>query len=260
MENIKNKISKQKGNKVNIINMTMQENQFSSVSPKKENQTNTKINGKKITACSAIGSAVGIIGAVAGVYSLAKKENPSIILKNLTYDEKDILMIGAGSIIGGLTGGLIADNNSKNKIPKLREASLQFFGSLACPIGILAAANKALDKANIKMPQLQGNSRMTKIANNFISASPKIAATIGSLVLGMNIGNKIMNKVNNKIFNQEENRKVQASDYLVHADDVCVAASLLLKDSKTISAITSKALPASFILAGTKTGIQQSLN
>ncbi len=86
---------------------------------------------------------------------------------------------------------------------------------------------------------------------------PKIADTIGSLIAGMEIGNKIMNKVNNKIFNEEVKHEVHPSDYLVHTDDMCVAASLLLKDSKSLSAITSKALPLSFILAGAKAGMQE---
>ncbi len=236
--------------------MTIQEPSTAIISSNKNKSENSKTD-KKVLLCSAAGSAAGITAAVSGIYSLAKKRNPSISLKNLKYDEKDILMIGAGSILGGLSGGLISDNKKENKIPKLREASLQFFGSLACPIGILAAANKALDKANIKMPQIEGGSKITKALNTFISASPKIAVTIGSLVAGMNVGNKIMNNVNNKIFNQQENRKIHASDYLVHADDICVAASLLLKDSEAISAVTSKALPASFILAGVKTGSQK---
>lgn len=216
-----------------------------------------KKNNKRVMAASVTGSTIGIAMAVAGIYTLAKKNNPSVCLKNFTYDEKDILMIGAGSVSGGLLGGLAADKNSKNKIPKLREASLQFFGSLACPLGILAGANHLLEKSKFELPQMEGASKTVKAINTVISAAPKIAVTLGSLVLGMNLGNKIMNNVNNKIFNQKEHRDVQASDYLVHADDICVAASLLLKDSKSISAITSKVLPASFILAGAKTGMQE---
>ena len=218
------------------------------------NDKNDKI---KRIAYSAIGSAAGIAVATGYVYSSAKKGNTNFKFKNMSYDEKDILLIGAGSITGGLSAGIITDNAPKNKVPKLREASLQFFGSLAAPIGILKAANTILDKSGFKLPKLKGNSKFAKSANVFLEALPKIAVTIGSLVAGMNIGNRIMNKVNNYIFNDNINRTVQKSDYLVHADDVCVAANLLLKDSKVISSITSRALPASFILAGTKTGIQQ---
>ena len=209
---------------------------------------------KKVKTASFIGSALGIAGAVAGILAMAKKANPAASLKNLTYNEKDILLIGAGSILGGLTGGLLTDKNKENTKPKLREASQQFFGSLMCPIAILSVAEKALEKSGFKMPQIKSAS---KYVNNVIGALPKIAITIGSLIAGMEIGNKIMNKINNKIFNEEVKHEVHPSDYLVHTDDMCVAASLLLKDSKSLSAITSKALPLSFILAGAKTGMQE---
>ena len=235
--------------------MALKNNQIMPVQHKKHNKK--KQTDKTVMTASVLGSATGITLAVAGIYSLAKKKNPVVSLKNLTYDEKDILMIGAGSIAGGLTAGLASDKNEKNKTPKLREASLQFFGSLACPLGILAVANHVLDKSKFELPKIQGTSKAVNIANTVIAALPKIAVTIGSLVSGMHIGNKIMNKVKNTIFKQQEHREVHASDYLVHADDICVAASLLLKDSKSISAITSKALPASFILAGVKTGMQE---
>ena len=235
-----------------LVNNVPKQNE--TVSAEKEKKSDNK---RKITTAAAIGSAIGIAGAVAASYAIAKKGNPSLTFSNLTYDEKDILMIGAGSVLGGLTGGLIADKDPKNTIPKLREASQQFFGSLLCPIAILSVAEKALEKSGFKLPQLQGETKAIKAANIVLAALPKIAVTIGSLVAGMNIGNKIMNKVNNFIFKQNENREVHASDYLVHTDDICVAASLLLKDSKALSTITSKLLPASFILAGTKTGSEQ---
>lgn len=228
-----------------------------SVQTNSNNKNKDKKRIRKNTICSVAGSAIGITASVAGIYTLAKKKNPQVSLKNLTYDEKDILAIGAGSVLGGLIGGLVSDKKEENKIPKLREASLQFFGSLACPLGILSIANKALDKSKFELPKIKGSTKTIERANVVISALPKIAVTFASLVAGMNVGNKIMNKVNNKIFHQEENRKVETSDYLVHTDDICIAASLLLKDSKTISAITSKALPASFILAGAKTGTRE---
>ena len=214
-------------------------------------------NKNKVKAASFIGSALGISAAVAYIYSMAKKGNPSMSLNKLTYEENDILLIGAGSILGGLTGGLITDKNKKNRNAKLREASQQFFGSLVCPISILAIANKGLEKSGFKLPQIQSASKLAKAANTALAALPKVAVTICSLIAGMEIGNKIMNKINNRIFKEEVKHDVHASDYLVHADDLCIAANLLLKDAKSISNITSKALPFSFILAGTKTGTQE---
>lgn len=215
-----------------------------------------KNNKRKIVAASVAGSAVGIAGAVTGIYAMAKKGNPALTLKKLAYDEKDILLIGAGSVLGGLAGGLLADNNKENVKPKLREASQQFFGNILFPIGIMAAGNKVLEKTNFKLPKINSDSKPAKIANGVLAVLPKVAVTVASLVGGMEIGNKVMNKVNNKIFKEEVKHDVNVEDYFVHADDLCLTANMLLKDAKLISRLTSKVLPATFIVAGSKTGMQ----
>lgn len=214
-------------------------------------------NKKKVMAASIAGSAIGIGAAVAGVYTLAKKGNPALTFKNLTYEEKDVLMVGAGSVLGGLTGGLIADKDKENIKPKLRESSTQFFGNMVCPISLLALGNKLIDKYNIKLPKLNSANSMANFINPILSVLPKVAMTIGALMGGMKIGNAIMNAVNNKIFNEKVQDKVEAEDYLVHADDLCLAANMLLKDAPSISTVTSKILPATFIIAGSKSGMQQ---
>lgn len=219
-----------------------------------------KQNKRKIAAASIAGSAVGIAGAVAGVYMLAKKGNPSLALKNLTYEEKDVLIVGAGSVLGGLAGGLIADDNKNNKKAKLREASQQFFGNMACPIGLLALGNKILDKTNFSLPKLSETSKYARPVNGVLSVLPRIAVTIGALIGGMELGNKIMNSVNDKVFKEKVKHHVHKEDYLVHADDLCLAANMLLKDAKSISAVTSKILPATFIVAGSKTGMAKAEN
>lgn len=235
---------------MNVLNAQLQKNYtVIETSPEKRN--------KKVMISSAIGSAAGITSVVTGIYLLKKNKNPNFKFKELNYDEFDILKLGAGSVIGGLIGGLISDTDVKNRTPKMREASMQFFGSLMCPVAILTVANNLLEKSKFKLPNLKSNTSFAQKANILIDALPKICTTIGSLVLGMNIGNKIMNKVNNAIFDVPQKREVHKSDYLVHTDDLCIMANFLLKDSKSISQITSKILPASFILAGTKSGYQQ---
>ncbi len=211
-------------------------------------QSNIKTNKKRVTAASIAGSAIGIGAAVAGVYAMAKRRNPMTTLKNLTYEEGDVLLIGAGSVLGGLTGGLMADKNKNNKTLKLREASQQFIGNMVFPISILAGANKLLNKYVIK--SLENLSARDMVI--------KTAVCIASLVGGMELGNAVMNRVNNKIFKEEIKHDVHAEDYLVHADDLCLTANMVLKDFKQISAITSKILPLTFIVAGSKTGMQQS--
>ena len=97
----------------------MKINSINTVSQKNNNQRKNKA---VVTAASIAGSALGVAGTVAGLYAIAKKGNPATSLLNLKYAEKDALLIGAGSIVGGLAGGLIADHNKENINPKLREA------------------------------------------------------------------------------------------------------------------------------------------
>lgn len=223
---------------------------------RKNNPYNTKSYRKRVNTASIAGSAIGIAGAVAGVYTMAKKGNPALKLKNLSYEEKDVLLIGLGSVAGGLAGGLIADKDKTNVKPKLREASQQFIGNMVFPIGLLAAGNKILDKTGFELPKINSDFKYAKMINGILSVLPKIAVTVCALFGGMELGNKVMNNVNNKIFKEEVKHSVEPEDYLVHADDLCLAANMLLKDAKSVSAITSKVLPATFIVAGSKVGMQ----
>lgn len=216
-----------------------------------------KSNKKRVVASSIIGSLVGIGAALAAVFAVAKGKNPAATLKNLHYDEPQIIAIGAGSILGGLTGGLIADKNKDNKKEKLREASQQFFGNVLFPVGFLAASSKLLEKSGFKLPQINSSSKPAKIANTVLGALPRFAVTVASLVAGMEVGNAVMNKVNNKVFKEEVKHDVNPEDYLMHADDLCLTANMLLKDAKTISKLTSKVIPLTFIVAGSKTGMKE---
>lgn len=215
---------------------------------------NTK---KKVTAASVAGSAAAIAGTVAGIYMAAKKGNPNIKLSKLSYSEADAFLLGASAIAGGLAGGLIADDNKENVKPKLREATQQLVGNTLFPIGILAGANKLLTKSGLKMPQINSASAAAKFANNALNTLPKAVVTVGSLMGGMELGNKIVNKINNKVFKEEVKHDVHPEDYLVHSDDLCLTLSMLFKDTKSISSITSKALPLTFLVSGAKTGMQQ---
>ncbi len=212
---------------------------------------------RKVTVSSLAGAALGIAGGVAGVYALAKKGNPAVTLKNLKYAEKDVLLLATGSVLGGLTGGLIADKNKENVKPKLREASQQLIANTAIPITTLAIANKVLDKTGFKMPQIKSNSKPAKIANVVLAALPRVATTILSLGGGMMVGNKIVNKANNLIFKEDVKHCVKSEDMLVHADDICMASSMIFKNAKGLSNIVSKVLPLTFIVSGAKTGMQQ---
>lgn len=215
---------------------------------------------KRVVAASVAGSALGIASSVAGIYAMAKKGNPTLALKNLAYQEKDVLMIGASSILGGLAGGLLADNDKENIAPKLREASQQFVGNTLFPVSFIALGNKILEKTNFQLPKFKSTSKLANAANVVLGALPRIITTGVALASGTLLGNKVMNTINDKIYNEKEKHTVKPEDMLMHSDDVCVATSLLFKNAPKISTFTNAVLPATFLVAGAKSGMQQKEN
>lgn len=214
-------------------------------------------NRKKVVAASVAGSAIGIASTVAGLYSMAKKGNPALPLTKLAYNEKDVLLIGTNAVLGGLAGGLIADKDKENVVPKLREAAHQLVGNTLFPVSFVALGNKVLEKTNFQLPTIKSNSKMANVANVFIKALPKSAMTLSGLFGGAAIGNKVVNSINNKIFKEKVKHSVAPEDMLVHTDDICFATSMLLKDAPSISSVTNTILPATFLVSGAKTGMQQ---
>ena len=230
------------------------------IQPLLEKQKVTEANkkNKKITkTASIIGAAAGISTAIGAVYMLQKGKIPSLKFNDLRYKEADVLIVGAGAVLGGLTGGLLADKNKNNNTLNLSEASQQFFGNMVCPVSLLTLTEHIIEKSGIKIPQINADSLGAKIANIALKFIPKAIVTVTALVLGMELGNKIMNKINNKIFKKEIKHDVKPEDYLVHADDLCLTANFLFKDAQAVSAVTSKILPWTFMVAGAKSGMPQ---
>ena len=98
------------------------------------------------------------------------------------------------------------------------------------------------------------------MANVALGALPRIMTTAVGLAGGVTVGNKLMNAINDKIYNEKVSHSVEAEDMLMHSDDVCVAASLLFKNAPNVSSITNKILPATFLISGAKSGMQQKEN
>ena len=217
-------------------------------------------NRKKVVAASVAGSALGIATSVASLYAMAKKGNPALALKNLAYQEKDVLLIGASSILGGLAGGLIADNDKENITPKLREASQQFVGNTVFPVSFIAMGNKLLEKTKFQLPKFKSASKFANMANVVLATLPRIITTGLALAGGTLVGNKLMNVVNDKIYGEKQKHTIEAEDMLMHSDDVCLATTFLFKDATKIASVTNAILPATFLVAGAKSGMQQKEN
>ncbi len=220
-------------------------------------QTTQAKKRAKVVLSSVAGSAVGIAGAVAGVYAMAKKGNPAATLKNLRYAEKDVVLLATGSVLGGLAGGLIADRDKENIKPKLREATQQLIGSTFFPVATLTVGMELLEKTKFQLPKLKSTSRPAKVANAILGVLPRAAVTVASLFGGAHFGNKVVNDFNNFVFKENVKHDVKPEDMLVHADDLCLAGSMVLRDVKNLSNLVCSALPATFLVSGIKTGIQQ---
>lgn len=178
---------------------------------------------------------------------------------------EDLLKLAAGSVAGGITGGLLTDKKENAKA-KIREGLQQFIGNISIPVGILTLNLFLLKKSKFEMPLFKetGNfieklsPKMQKFfikkLNPVIKEVPKIGITLASLFGGLAIGNKIMNKVNDKIFKEKERRQVKPSDFSAHADDLCFASSFILKEGSNLQGVISRILPATFLVAGYEAG------
>ena len=190
---------------------------------------------------------------------MARKGNPSLALKKLAYSEKDILLLGTGSVLGGLTAGVIADDK-KNAKYKVREASQQIVGNMIAPLAMLEGCTRLLEKSKFQIPQINSKAKVAQIINKVSKPLPKVLVTVGALICGMELGNKLMEVINNKVYKEEIKHEVAPEDYLVHSDDICMTANMLLKDVPSVSAVTSAILPATMLVSGIKTGMQQREN
>ncbi|MBR6163448.1 hypothetical protein IKQ26_06135 [bacterium] len=198
-------------------------------------QPKTSKIDKKVLAASLIGAGL-TTGAV--LYKAAKGGN--FQLSKFHYSDKQLILIGAGSVLGGLIGGSISDK--ENMKYKYKEGLHQFFGNILAPIGVLTVSEKILDATKV----------LTKVKQPY-STIIKSAATIGSLVLGMHLGNSLVSKFTDKLFHEKDNHKIKIEDYSVHTDDLCMAISHIGKGS-LISRIAVHCLPFAFLLSGYKTG------
>lgn len=247
------------------------------ISQKRE-YVSSEHNDRKVKVASLVGSATGIAVVLGGILSKNRKkvfneaaaeaEKLGVAVETLLKEKaaktagqikplpidrpEDLLKLAAGSILGGLTGGLLTDKKENAK-PKVRESLQQFFGNITIPVSILALNMHLLDKSKFKMPLLKETRKFASKLNPLIKQVPRIGITIASLFGGLALGNKIMNKVNDKIFNGKENREVKPSDFSAHADDLCFASSFIFKSPK-VQGVISRILPATFLVAGYEAG------
>ncbi len=257
----------------NISNVSFAGTKKTIVKPQEDKLKNQASEGpshnEKVKLAALAGSALGISSIVLATLLKARKGGNPVNLVDLKYTEIDALKIGAASVLGGLTGGVLADTKENTK-PKIRESIQQFGGNILFPVSILALNNKILDKINIKMPQIKDSAKIVDKLKSFLKSDdkaikilgktnsaikhlPRVAVTVASLIGGMELGNIVMTKLNEKIFKGKVKHHVEPSDYTAHLDDICLTASFI-SENPAIQRFTSKLLPLTFLVAGYKSG------
>lgn len=176
-------------------------------------------------------------------------------LWNVEYKEKEILTVAAGSISGGLLGGLLFDKKENIKA-KLREAVIQFIGNVAIPIGCVSGGIHLYKKYKGEIQGQAANMIRNAKAKEVVAKGPKFLITAIGLGLGIYLGNKIGNLINGKIFNINDNRKLKAADMSPHIDDVCFALTMAGEGEGFIQYI-SRVIPIALMISGYSTGIMQ---
>ncbi len=209
---------------------------FSDFGKKRDNfgfyifNNNRKLTTKeKITI--AAGSAVGT--AIPLVY-LMKKHN--IPFNKIKYREKEMIMLSAGSIAGGISGGYFADKKASLK-HKLQEGNFQFFNALIPTLLI--------------DPILKLCSKVKALNNNKAKAGMLLGGILGGMFAGEQISGRL-----NKVFKCENPRKVKPID-LVSNIDVISGALIIGRFPFVHKLGIDKFLPLVYLWTGYQSGKMQ---
>ncbi len=207
-------------------------------------------------------------GMTAGLALCARRQNLNIFkwseFKQIKIESLEILALAAGSLVGGLAGGIAVDKT--NKRDKIKETLQQFVGNIVFPISFVAGGNWAYDKivkkTGFKMPDVNN-----KALNAILKAFPPVAVVLGSLAIGIKVGNEVANNMNNKIFVENEDRDIKLTDFAAHVDDTLLGASLVAQNltpanataasSGAISAVASRLIPPALVIPGYMAGTAQ---
>ena len=199
------------------------------------------------------------LGTFAGMACHAKYKgyslNPARMFKNIKnsywgkvkFDDAPVITIGAGSCLGGLTGGYLIDNDKENRKAKKREALLQMT-NITLPIVFTVYMAKLGKKLGNKFWDKNRSGKL----QTFRTKLPQGIFALTGLFAGVFAANIVANKINEKIFHQGKGRPVQASDFSAHLDDFCVAAQQI-HDGGIVKAV-SRLVPIALMIAGNEVG------
>lgn len=186
--------------------------------------------------------------------------------KSIQFEEPQIIAVAGSSIAGGFIGGSIVDK--ENKKAKQREVLNQMLGNVLVPVGCVGAGARLYGKYENRikniMPQLSEAGKVANLigkkATGFINKAirilPNAVGTVSFLAAGIYLGNKVSNYINDHIYHKKVERNIKASDFAPHFDDLCMATSMMNKES-TFGSKLARFIPVALVIPGYQTGIAQ---
>ena len=186
-----------------------------------------------------------ILGTLVSLAVIRKYQTQKSLLEcckkilSVDYGLKEMLLVGAGSVLGGLAGGIVFDKK-ESKLNKVKEAVYQFV-NIAVPTCLVA--------------KLLAITNRNKNLNNKLS---KFIAIIAGVGVGMPVGAYISNQINNLFIDNKHKyeRKLSLRDCFVHIDDI-FAAIILMKIPQLQGLNVGKALPALYAMCGYQSGTKR---
>lgn len=191
------------------------------------------------------------------IFKLPKDKNDTS--KVLEFKEKEILFMAAASVSGGLLGG-IAFDDKKHRRSKVKEAVNQMLGDVIVPLAFVAGPTRLYqafedlykENKNTKHVKLKNAAKYVS-TNKFLKIILPVVVSGSSLATGIIAGNKVSNYINEKLHKEKVERKIKATDFAPHVDDVCLAVTLMAEKSP-LSSFISKLVPFALLVPGLETG------
>ncbi len=183
---------------------------------KQETKQNSFNDSKKKTNNNAlIGSIIGT--SIATFLAVSKSKNKDKFIKQIVKTDfaspKNMIMVAAGSILGGLAGGIIKDkHNPDNVWKKIKESNFQMISNVIFPLIFLKILKNAA-------------STLTKTSSKLVKNVATFMSVFTGVIAGAFTGSKVANKLNKDIIKPEVpyERELKPKDFFVHIDDIPVA-------------------------------------
>lgn len=262
-----NKIISSNINSYNYFNSQKKNVSFSS-----ESSEQKPLNNKQ----KAVVLATSVAGMIPVMAVLAKMKgfslNPAKIMKTpikdwaifkfspkdraIEFEEPQIISMASASVVGGFVGGSIVDDKANLKAKK-REILNQILGNVIVPVMCVGTGsrifNNYAERLQNLMPQIDSKKSAVKVFNMCMKNIPNGISTLGFLGLGIYLGNKVSNLINEKIYHKKVERNIKTSDFAPHVDDLCMATSMMNKDSLFGSKL-GRVIPLALLVPGYETG------